>query len=113
MIRSFLVVNAERPEFGQLMNMEGLRRTEQLDYIAKQNVAPFALALSALLNRLGEAGVIHPISARSLFLLVTHGAEAPFTLTGLSSYFDDVDGPFDADTHIEQTVALVMRGITR
>ena len=113
MIRSFMVVNAERPEFGQLMNMEGLRRTEQLDYIAQRSVAPFALALSALLHRLQEAGVIHPIAARSLFLLVAHGAEAPFTLNGLSSYFDDVDGPFDAETHIEQTVALVMRGITR
>ena len=113
MIRSFLIVNCMRPEFGQLMNMEGLHRTEQLDYIAKRSVAPFALALSAMLHRLGEAGVIHPIAARSLFFLVAHCAEAPFTLNGLSSYFDDVDGPFDAETHIEQTVAFVMRGITR
>jgi len=113
MIRSFLVVNGARPQFGKLMNIQGLRRTQELDYIAQRSVAPFALALSTLLHKLGEAAVIHPISARSLFFLVAHGAEAPFTLTGLSSYFDDVDGPLDAETHIDQTVAFVMRGITR
>lgn len=113
MIRSFLVVNGARPQFGQLMNLEGLRRTDRLDFIAQRSVAPYALMLSALLRKLQEAGVIYPIPARALFLLVTQGAEAPFTLRGLSSYFDEFDGPFDAEAHIEQTVDLVMRGITR
>jgi hypothetical protein len=113
MIRSFLVVNGARPQFGQFMNMQGLRRTPQLDVIAQRSTAPFALALNTLLHRLREAALIRPISARSLFFLVAHGAGAPFTLGGLSSYFDGVDSPFDAGTHIDQTMAFVMRGTTR
>jgi len=112
-VRSFMVVNRHRPEFGQLMNMEGLRRTPQLKFIIDQSVAALAPALSSLLRRLEQAGRIYPISARALFFLVAHGAEAPFVLPGTSSYFDDIDGPLDAEAHIQAMTDLIMRGITR
>jgi AcrR family transcriptional regulator len=99
-IRSFMVVNEHRPEFCQLMNMEA-----SLDALVPH--------LSALLRRLEAAGVIYPITIRALFFLVAHGAEAAFSLTGISSYFDDVDGPLDAQAHIEAMTDLIMRGITR
>jgi hypothetical protein len=68
---------------------------------------------SALLRRLEAAGVIYPISLRAMFFLLAHGAEAVFSLTGISSFFDDLDGPLDAQAHIEAMTDLIMRGITR
>jgi len=112
-IRSFMVVNEPRPEFCQLMNMEGLRRTPQLELILQRSLDALVPDLSPLLRRLEEAGVIYPISMRALFFLVAHGAEAAFSLTGISSYFDDRDGPLDAQAHIEAMTDLIMRGITR
>jgi len=113
MIRSFMAVNETRSEFCQLMNMEGLRRTPQLEFILQQSFGTLMPDLTAVLGRLEEAGVIYPISSRALFFLVAHGAEAAFSLTGVSSYFDDLDGPLDAQAHIEAMTDLIMRGITR
>ncbi|MEJ6537260.1 MAG: TetR/AcrR family transcriptional regulator [Mycobacterium sp.] len=113
LIRSFMVVNEPRPEFCQLMNMEGLRRTPQLELILQQSLGTLVPNFSALLRRLEAAGVIHPISMRALFFLVAHGAEAAFSLTGISSYFDTLDGHLDAQAHIEDMTDLIMRGITR
>ncbi|MBJ7399323.1 TetR family transcriptional regulator [Mycolicibacterium sp.] len=113
LIRSFMVVNEPRPEFCQLMNMEGLRRTPQLELILQQSLGTLVPDFSALLRRLEAAGVIYPISMRALFFLVAHGAEAAFSLTGISSYFDKLDGHLDAQAHIEDMTDLIMRGITR
>jgi hypothetical protein len=57
---------------------------------------------------LAQAGTIRPVSTRALFFLVAHGAEAPFTLVGLSSVFDDIDGPLDTETHIDQMVDFIL-----
>jgi len=113
LIRSFMVVNETRPEFCQLMNMEGLRRTPQLEVILRRGLDTLVPGFSALLRRLEAAGMIYPISMRAMFFLVAHGAEAAFSLTGISSYFDDLDGPLDAQAHIEAMTDLIMRGITR
>ena len=112
-IRSFMVVNEHRPEFCQLMNMEGLRRTPQLEVIMTASLDALVPHFSELLGRLEKAGAIYPITIRALFFLVAHGAEAAFSLTGISSYFDDLDGPLDAQAHIEAMTDLIMRGITR
>jgi AcrR family transcriptional regulator len=112
-IRSFMVVNEHRPEFCQLMNMEGLRRTPQLEVIMTASLDALVPHFSELLDRLETAGAIYPITIRALFFLVAHGAEAAFSLTGISSYFDDLDGPLDAQAHIEAMTDLIMRGITR
>ena len=112
-IRSFMVVNQDRPEFGQLMNLEGLRRSPQLEFIFHQSMAAFVPLVSPLLRRLEKAGLIYPLSTREMFFLVAHGAEAPFVLAGISSHFDDIDGPLDAEAHIQAMTDLIMRGITR
>lgn len=112
-IHSFMVVNQHRPEFCQLMNMEGLRRTPQLELILAVSFDALVPQVAALLSRLESAGRIYPITGRALFFLLAHGAEAAFTLTGVSSYFDDIDGPLDPAAHIEQMTDFIMRGITR
>ena len=50
-IRSFMVVNEHRPEFCQLMNMEGLRRTPQLEVIMAASLYALIPHFSALLRR--------------------------------------------------------------
>ena len=111
-IRAFLGAAQLRPELGRLMNQEGLHSTDRLQYIEVHVLAPIIATLSQLLERLHRSGQIRPITARMLFFLVAHGADAPFTLTALSGLFDGVDGPLDPDRHADDVTDLLMRGIT-
>ena len=110
-IRAFLGAALLRPELGRLMNQEGLYRTARLDYIIEQVMVPFIAGTGGSLERLQAAGRIRPVTARALFFLVAHGAEAPYTLTALSGAFDAVDGPLDPDRHADDVTDLIMRGI--
>ena len=112
-IRASIVVNEHRPEFSQLMTREGQRRTPQLELILQRGPASFMPAIDALKKRLEDAGLIYPITTRALFFLVTHGSDSVFSMKGLSSYFDDLDGPLNAEEHIEAMTDLIMRGLTR
>ena len=111
-IRSFLGAALLRPELGRLMNQEGLYPTVRLQYIVEHVMAPIFGTVGALLERLRDAGRIRPVTARALFFLVAHGAEAPYTLTALSGAFDVVDGPLDPHRHADDVTDLLMRGIT-
>jgi AcrR family transcriptional regulator len=113
MIRAFLVAAAARPELGRLMNSEGLQRSDRLDHIVRTVLEPSFMPFAATLRRLVDDGVIHPVSARALFFLVAHGAEAPYTLTALSSAFDDHDGVLDESAHAEMVTSLIVRGLRR
>lgn len=113
LIRAFLVCAARRPELGRLMNQEGLHDTSRLEHIVRTVLVPVFGPISGSLQRLAAAGRIHPVSARALFFLVAHGAEAPFTLSALSRAFDDLDGPLDHEAHAEMTTDLIMRGLRR
>ena len=85
LIRGFLMAASRRPEFGRLMNAEGLEPSARLDYIVRTVVVPTFEPLAGTLRRLIDRGVIYPVSARTLFFLVAHGAEAPYTLSPLDS----------------------------
>ena len=110
-IGGFLGAAALRPELGRLMNQEGLQRTARLDYIVDSVVIPMMQGVGATLDRLRAAGRIRPVSTRALFFLVSHGAEAPYTLTALSSAFDEHDGVLDPQQHADEMTDLIMRGI--
>ena len=111
-IRAFLGAAERRPELGRLMNQEGLQSTVRLQYIVDNIIVPMFGIIGELLDRLRTAGRIRPVSARGLFFLVGHGAEAPYTLTALSEVFDVVDGPLDPERHADDMTDLIMRGIT-
>ena len=111
LIEAFLVVAARWPELGRLMNQEGLAPSDRLAYIVERVITPAFLPAAAVLQRLAAAGRIRPITARALFFLVAHGAEAPFTLTALSEVFDAIDGPLDAEAHAREMAALIVRGM--
>ena len=110
-IRSFLGAAILRPELGRLMNLEGLNPSPRLDYIVERFGTPLLATVAVALARLREAGRVHPVSARALFFLVAHGAEAPYTLRALSAAFDGVDGPLDPEHHADVTCDLIMRGL--
>ena len=111
-IRAFLGAALLRPELGRLMNQEGLQQTRRLDHIVGLVILPMLETVGILLDRLHANGRIRPVTARALFFLVTHGAEAPYTLAALSAAFDPVDGPLDPERHADDMTDLIMRGIT-
>ena len=111
-IRAFLGAALERPELGRLMNQEGLQPTVRLRYIVDSVMVPLMGVVGELLDRLRTTGRIRPVTARGLFFLVGHGAEAPYTLTALSEAFDGIDGPLDPERHADDMTDLLMRGIT-
>lgn len=113
MVRAFLIAASARPELGRLMNSEGLQRSDRLDHIVQTVLEPSFMPFARTLRRLVDDGVIHPVSARALFFLVAHGAEAPYTLTALSDAFDEHDGPLDPIAHAEAMTAFIVRGLRR
>jgi AcrR family transcriptional regulator len=112
LIHSFLTAAALFPSLGQLMNREGVDRSDRLDYILETAIVPQITPLIEVLDRLRSDNLIYPIPTRSLFFLVAHGAEAPFTLKGFSTEFDPFDGELDVNGHIDVVTDLVMRAIT-
>jgi len=110
-IRAFLGAALLRPELGRLMNQEGLNQSPRLEYIVATVLVPLFGSVGAILERLRASGRIHPVSARSLFFLVAHGAEAPYTLSALSQAFDLIDGPLDPERHADDVTDLIMRGL--
>jgi AcrR family transcriptional regulator len=111
-IRAFLGAAQLRPELGRLMNQEGPQATPRLRYIVDNIIVPMFGIVGELFDRLRTAGRIRPVTARGLFFLVGHGAEAPYTLTALSEVFDAIDGPLDPERHADDMTDLIMRGIT-
>ena len=111
-IRAFLGASLLRPELGRLMNQEGLQPTPRLAYIVDTVMVPMFGIIGELLDRLRTDGRIRPVTARGLFFLVGHGAEAPYTLVALSEAFDVIDGPLDPERHADDMTDLLMRGIT-
>jgi len=111
-IRAFLGAALLRPELGRLMNQEGLQQTGRLEHIVDSVILPMLESVGALLDRLHAEGRIRPVTSRALFFLVTHGAEAPYTLAALSAAFDPVDGPLVPERHADDMTDLIMRGIT-
>ncbi len=110
-IEAFLLIAAQWPEMGRLMNQEGLVGSDRLDHIVSLVMPAFAVWMDPL-ERLRASGQIRPISARGLFFLVAHGAEAPFTLTAFSEVFDEFDGPLDPVAHAHDMARVIIRGIT-
>ena len=110
-IIGFLRAAWRRPELGRLMNQEGQEATERLSHIVDTVLIPMMTSAGALITSLREQRVIRPITTRGLFFLVTHGAEAPFTLTALSEVFNDIDGPLDPEAHSLMVAEVLIAGL--
>jgi TetR/AcrR family transcriptional regulator len=112
-IRTFLLHQAEHPELGGLMNIEGRQNTDRLAYICTTYIEPGLKPVQRLLEHLEATGRIHPIPLRTFHFLVTHRAGAPITLVPLAEMFDPAD-PLDPDTahtHADQCANHIVRAL--
>jgi AcrR family transcriptional regulator len=112
-IRHFVHYSAEHPELLGLMNIEGRTDSERLDYIYDNYVAPALAPLGRLLAHLQKQGRIRPVSLRTLFFLIAHGAAAPFTLAPLARHFDNLDplDPNEIAEHAALTAEVITSGL--
>ncbi len=110
-IRIFLRASRRQPEILRLMNHVGVHDSPRIKYIFDTYVAKIVEPLDALLKALHAEGICRRIPMRSLHFLITHGAAAPFTLTGLSNSFDALGGPLDDEEHIEAVVDTLIAGL--
>lgn len=112
-MREFLRYSAQHPELALLMNIEGARETERLDYIYENYIAPPLQPLDRLLRHLIAEGRVRPVSMRTVFLLLGHGATALFGLVPLARRLDRPD-PTSAKTvreHIEAVIRIIVDGL--
>ena len=111
-LRIFMTVAADHPELGQLIQQEGLRPSERLDYLVQRGFEPGTAFLGSLLRRLIARREIRPTSIREVFFLSQAGG-APFALSALSTAFDNAAGPLDPVSYIENITDIIMAGLRR
>lgn len=112
-IRAWLRYSAQHPELALLMNIEGTRDTERLDYIYEHYIAPSLAPFDGLLRHLIAEGRVRPVPMRSVFLLLGHGATALFGLVPLAKRLDRPD-PTSAKAvkeHIEAVTRIIIDGL--
>jgi AcrR family transcriptional regulator len=112
-IRQFLLYSAEHPELLLVMNTEGAHDGQRLDYIHENYIAPVLNPFGRLVNHLIEQRRIRPVAARTFFLLLAHGATAPFGLVALAAKLDSTD-PRSGQTledHIENVTRILIDGL--
>ncbi len=109
----FVRISIDHPLHLMLMTHEGTRSGPRLDYIFETYIRPILAPFGDHFRALQTQGRIRPMALRTLFMLVVHGAIAPYTLLGLSQQFDDDDGPFDPVEHATTVTALIISGLQR
>lgn len=110
-LHRFMSISVEHPILLRLMNLEGIHDSEHLDYIFETYIRPALTSIEEHLVALRAAGRVRPVTMRTLFLLLAHGAVAPYTLIGLSDRFDEFDGAFDPAEHIDVATEILVEGL--
>jgi AcrR family transcriptional regulator len=112
-VRQFLHYTAQHPEIGLIMNSEGAKDTERLDYIYENYIAPQLAPVDRLLRHLADEGRIDPVPLRTVFLLVAQGGGAPFGLLPLARRLDRSDPATrkNVDAHIEHVTRIITNGL--
>lgn len=112
-IRQFLHYSATHRDIGLLMSNEGARDSERLDYIYETYIEPVLAPLDRLLRHLIDQGHADPVSMRTVFLLIAHGAAAPFGLVPLARRLDRSDplSPKNVEKHIDVVTRIIINGI--
>jgi TetR/AcrR family transcriptional regulator len=112
-IRQFVRYSAAHPALLGLMNIEGRVESDRLDYIYDNYVAPALAPFGRLLEFLVSKGRIRPVSLRTLWLLIGHGAVAAFTLLPLARRIAETDplDPAEVDRHAVAIAAIITNGL--
>lgn len=109
----FLESVAEFPAIVQLMNVEGSRRSERLDYIVATFFHTRSWPIATLLEEGRAQGIFRDVHVTIPFTMLAHGAGA---LVALRPLVEAVDGRFSSEpASISRTIAsaagLIVRGL--
>ncbi|MCI3270668.1 TetR/AcrR family transcriptional regulator [Streptomyces cylindrosporus] len=109
----FVRVNARRPEVLRLLTVEGVAETPRLQYLYERHVDPLLAATTAPMRRLMGEGAIAPVSLRTLYFLIAHGASAPYGLIGLARRIGpgDPQDPQAVTDHANLVADLILDGL--
>lgn len=107
----FVAASIEHPLHLGLMTHEAARPSSRLVYIFDTYIEPSLNRLDGYLRALRAENRIRRLTLRSLFMLVAHGAVAPYSLNGLSARFDTYDGSFDPHNHAREVTDLIVAGL--
>lgn len=113
LIRTFVLVNGERPDLLRLVNIEGGLDTDRLDYLYDTYMTRLSARTQAIIDQLVAEGRIRPVPWRSLFFLITAGGSAVFSSEALARRISPVD-PHHADQvrqHADFVADLVVTGL--
>lgn len=85
-IVAFLEGLAESPAIWKVLNYEGARDTDRLDYIVEKSLTEQSIPLKAIVLEGIKKGVFRKVSVSTVFFLMSHGGGAPLCLTPLASH---------------------------
>lgn len=111
--RAFLSASSRRPHIGRLMNNEGLVESPRLDHIFQRFVEPAMRVTTSLMDRLAAEGRIVKVSERVIFFMLVQGGSMPFTMAGMASRFDRVNGRVDPGALADEVADFLVRGLIR
>ena len=109
-VRAFIHATARHPHLGALLHQGHLTEADRLELTSTIGLADHIVGMSELLRSLHAAALIHETSTRELWFLV-EAAASPLQFRGLAAMFDPVDGPFDAERHLDRMVDIVIRAL--
>jgi AcrR family transcriptional regulator len=109
--RAFLVASSRRPEIGRLMNNEGLVDSPRLERIFRRYIEPTMRVTAQLMDRLADEGRIVRISERMVLFMLVQGGSMPFTMSGLASKFDRINGPVEPGIVADEVAEFLVRGM--
>ena len=112
---SFLVALAEHPAILKLMNHEGARQSDRLDYIAERFLASGFDAFRRVLAEGAAAGVFREVSPAAVFLLLAHGGGALLCLRPLARHLGERVRRSRAvvQAQAEDVADLLLRGVLK
>lgn len=110
---AFLLGVADAPAVLKLMNYEGARQSERLDYIADRYFSQSTTPINGLLQEGIAAGVFREVALPTLFLLLAHGGGALFGLRPLAKKLGvpEKRSPQTLRSQAESIADLLVRGM--
>jgi hypothetical protein len=93
------------------MNNEGLVDSPRLGRIFRRYIEPTMKVTTQLMDRLADEGRIVRISERMVLFMLVQGGAMPFTMSGLASKFDRINGPVEPGIVADEVADFLVRGM--
>lgn len=111
--RAFLLASSRRPYLNRLINNEGVGHSATLDHIFDTYISPAMRPTRRLIKQLAKDGVIEPQTDRAILYLLANGAGSAFSLPGLASKFNRLDGPVETESYCDDMATFMVNGLRK